>query len=70
MPFAGDAVENHAGDPHRRIVRGKASHQGRGRLRLPRDIEHQHDRQAEMRSEVGGRAARPGCAGARRRTGP
>ena len=61
VAFAADAVEDHARDVHRRIVRGKASHQGRGRLRLPRDIEHEQDRQAKMRSEVGRRATLPGC---------
>ena len=70
VPFAADAVEDHARDVHRRIVRGKASHQGCGRLRLPRDIEHEQDRQAEMRSEVGRRAALARLLPRRRRTGP
>ena len=50
---------------HRRIVRGKAAHDGRRRLRLPRHVEDEDDRQAEMRGEIGGRAApavRPGGA--------
>ena len=55
--FAGRAIENDAGDAHRGIVRGKTPHHGRRRLRLPRYIEHQHDRKAEMRGEIGGRAA-------------
>ena len=43
-----DPVEDDAGDAHRRIVRGKAAHDRGRRLRLPRHVEHQHDRQAEM----------------------
>ena len=45
---------------------GKAAHQRRGRLRLPRNIDDKHDRQTEMRGEVGGGAApcrRRGCVG-------
>ena len=57
MPFAADAVENDAGDPYRRIVRGKAAHQRCRRLGLTRDIDHQHDWQAEMRGKIGGGAA-------------
>ena len=71
VPFAGDAIEDDAGNAHGGIVRRKAPHHGRRRLRLPRDVEHQHDRQAEMRGEIGGRAAPAVRAGApRRRTGP
>ena len=66
MAFAGDAIQDHAGDAHRRIVRGKTSHDGRRRLRLPRHVEHEHHRQAEMRGEIGGRAALPGRARCRR----
>ena len=52
------------------IVRGKAAHDRRRRLRLPRHVEDQHDRQAEMRGEIGGRAAPAAPARRRRRTGP
>ena len=68
VPFAGDAVENYSGDAHGRIVRNEATHQSRGRLCLPRNIEHQHDRQIEMGGEVGGGAASAGNTGAIGRT--
>ena len=70
MPFAADAVENDAGDAHGRIVRGKAAHQRCRRLRLSRDVDHQHDRQAEMRGKIGGGAAPAARARARHRTDP
>ena len=58
-----DAIEDDAGDAHRGIVRGEAPHDGRRRLRLPRYVEHQHDRKPEMRGKIGSRAAlRPGDA--------
>ena len=44
VPFAADAIENDAADAQGGIVGGKSAHHGRGRLRLPRHIEHQHDR--------------------------
>ena len=52
-----------AGQAHGRIVHGKTPHHGRRRLRLPRDIEHQQDRQIKMRGEIGRRAASAGQAG-------
>ena len=69
MPIAGDAIEDDAGDAHRRIVCRKTVHHGRGRLRLPRNIDHQHDRQTKMRGKIGGRAA-PAAGAAARRTAP
>ena len=70
VPFAADAVEHDAGDPHRRIVGGKALGDGRRRLRLAGDVEHQQHRQAVEPRQVGCRARAavlaPGC----RRTGP
>ncbi len=63
VAFAGDPIEDDAGDAHGRIVDGETAHHGRRRLRLSRHIEHQHHRQAEMRCEIGGRAAPPGAGG-------
>ena len=60
MPFAADAVQDHAGDAHARIVRCEATHQRCSRLRLPRHVDDKDDRQAEMRGEVGGGAAAAG----------
>ena len=60
MAFTGDAIEDHAGDAHGRIVGGKTPHHGRRRLRLARHIEHEQHRQLEMRGKIGGRAALPG----------
>ena len=70
MAFAGDAIEDHAGDAHGRIVGGKTPHHGRRRLRLPRHIEHEQHRQLEMRGEIGGRAALPSRRRWCRRTAP
>ena len=68
VPFAADTIQDDAGDAHGRIVRGKTSHDSRGRLHLARNIEHQHDRQAEMRGEIGGGAAPAGRTGRRGRS--
>ena len=57
VPLATDTIENNASDAHRRIVGRKTSYQSRGRLRLARDVEHEHGRHAEMRGEIGGRTA-------------
>ena len=64
MAFAADAIEDDAGDAHGRIVRAKTAHDRGCRLRLPRHVEHQHDRQAKMRGEIGGGAAAAGRSGA------
>src|SRR5262245_9162326 len=53
MPFAANAIEHDAADPHLRIVGGEAAHQGRRRLRLARDID---DRSEERRVGEGGGA--------------
>ena len=60
MAFAADAIEDDAGDAHRRIVRRKTAHECGRRLRLPRHVEHEDDRQAKMRGEIGGGAAPAG----------
>ena len=57
MALARDPIEDDAGNAHGRIVRGKAAHYRGCRLRLPRHVEHQHDRQSEMGGEIGGGAA-------------
>ena len=46
VALAGEPVEHDAGDAHVRVVGGKALGDGRGRLRLAGDIEHQQHRQA------------------------
>ncbi len=63
MPFAGDAIEYDASDLHGGIVCRKSSHQGRRRLRLPRNVKHQYHRQAKIRSKVCGGATPPVGAG-------
>ena len=70
MPLAAGAIEHDAADPHLGVVGGESAHQGRRRLRLARNVDDEHDRQAETRGEIRGGAA---CGGARpecRRTGP
>ncbi len=57
--LAGDAIEDDSGDANGRIVRGKTAYDGRRRLRLPRYVEHKHDREREMCGKVRGRAALP-----------
>ena len=44
VPFTADAIENDAAEAQGGIVGGKSADDGRSRLRLPRHIEHQHDR--------------------------
>ena len=66
VPLTADAIKNDTGDADARVVRGKAAHHCRGRLCLPRDIDHQHNRQSKVRGKVGGRATpsrRRGCIG-------
>ncbi len=59
VPRTADAIENDAGDADGRVVRGKAAHQCRGGLGLPRDVDHQHDRQSKVRGKVRRRATSP-----------
>src|SRR5262249_30659900 len=65
MTLAGDAVENDPGDANGRIVRGEAAHDCGCGLRLPRYVEHHHDRQSEMSGEIRGGAAAVVAAGRR-----
>ncbi len=60
MPFAADAVQDHAGDAHARVVRREAANQRGRRLRLPRHVDDEDDRQGKLRGEVGGGAAAAG----------
>ncbi len=57
MALAADAIEHHARDAHRGIMRRKPAHHGGRRLRLAGDIDHQQHRQAEARREISRRAA-------------
>ena len=70
MLLAGGAIEDDAGDANGGIVRGKTAYDGRRRLRLPRYVEHKHDREREMCGKVRGRAALPRRRRWRRRTDP
>ena len=63
MPLAADAIEHDAADPHVRIVRGEAAHQGRRRLRLARNVDDEQHRQSKSRGKVCRRAAAAGRAG-------
>ena len=56
MPLAGDLVEDHAGDRDARVVMHAAERDRGRRLRLAGDVDHQHDRPAEQRREIGARA--------------
>ncbi len=57
MLLACCAVENDAGDMHRGVMRGETPDDGGRRLRLSRDIEHQHDGKPKMRGKIGASAA-------------
>ena len=65
MALARDPIEDDAGNADGRIVRSKAAYHCGRRLRLPRHVEHQHDRQSEMGGEIGGGAAPVFAAGRR-----
>ena len=70
VPLAAQPVQHDAGNPHRRIVGGKAFRHRRRRLRLARNVEHQQHRQAVEPREIGGRTGAPGLGRECRRTGP
>ena len=72
MPFAADPIEDDAGDAHGRIVRGKAAHQCRSRLRLA--ARHRAPARPAIQNARRGRrwrhAGRCAPASARHRTDP
>ncbi len=53
MPFAADAIQDDPGNSHGGIVRRKASHHGRRRLRLSGDVEDEQHRHLKPRGNVG-----------------
>jgi len=51
-----DPVQDHPGDFYARVEAGAALNNGSRRLRLPADVEHEQNRPAECRCDIGGRA--------------